>query len=139
LARRARLRKTDPSGTQGPWTVRRHRSNAGSLKGRFDPPLDHVRTVLDVYENGRIRHAERPFLGRKREDATFEWMTYGQGARVRDDLASGLRHIGIEPGSKLGLYGVDCPEWVLLDAAWCETSPDLAEVAGGAPCSPRRG
>jgi long-subunit acyl-CoA synthetase (AMP-forming) len=40
-----------------------------------------------------------------------------QAGDIRTSLGSGLLQLGITPKSMLGLYSVNCKEWVLLDAA----------------------
>lgn len=40
-----------------------------------------------------------------------------QAGDIRTSLGSGLLQLGIAPKSMLGLYSVNCKEWVLLDAA----------------------
>lgn len=40
-----------------------------------------------------------------------------QAGDIRAALGSGLLHLGISPGSALGLYGINSKDWVLLDAA----------------------
>jgi long-chain acyl-CoA synthetase len=40
-----------------------------------------------------------------------------QAGDIRTSLGSGLLQLGIPPTSMLGLYSVNCKEWVLLDAA----------------------
>ena len=37
--------------------------------------------------------------------------------RDRLDLAAGLVKFGLAAGAHVGLYSINCPEWVLLDAA----------------------
>jgi long-chain acyl-CoA synthetase len=45
-------------------------------------------------------------------------MTYAQAGAVRDALGAGLVSLGIAPGKdRMGLYSVNCRDWVLLDAA----------------------
>lgn len=40
-----------------------------------------------------------------------------QAGDIRTSLGSGLLQLGVPPKSMLGLYSVNCKEWVLLDAA----------------------
>lgn len=40
-----------------------------------------------------------------------------QAGDIRTSLGSGLLQLGVSPKSMLGLYSVNCKEWVLLDAA----------------------
>ena len=40
-----------------------------------------------------------------------------QAGRERLDLAAGLVKHGLTAGAHVGLYSINCPEWVLMDAA----------------------
>ena len=45
-------------------------------------------------------------------------MTYAQAGAVRDALGAGLVSLGVAPGKdRMGLYSVNCRDWILLDAA----------------------
>lgn len=47
----------------------------------------------------------------------YQWQTYAEAADARSALGSGLLYHGIAPGSTVGLYSVNRPEWCLIDAA----------------------
>lgn len=56
-----------------------------------------------------------------------------QAGDIRTSLGSGLLQLGISPKSMLGLYSVNCKEWVLLDAAahaYSMTSVPLYDTLG---------
>jgi long-chain acyl-CoA synthetase len=56
-----------------------------------------------------------------------------QAGDIRTSLGSGLLQLGITPKSMLGLYSVNCKEWVLLDAAahaYSMTSVPLYDTLG---------
>lgn len=63
-----------------------------------------------------------PYLGIREllPDGTrgqYKWQTYTEAADARSALGSGLLYHGIAPGSTVGLYSVNRPEWCLIDAA----------------------
>lgn len=67
---------------------------------------------------------QEPFLGQRLPDASgkpgpqYDWMTYSQAGAVRDALGAGLVSFGITPAKdRMGLYSVNCRDWILLDAA----------------------
>lgn len=97
--------------------MRRHWRTPDRLKARFDPPLEHVRTMYDLLENALRRHGDQPYLGVRKGD-TYTWMSYRDAGRARDELGSCLQHLGLHPRSTVGIYGINSPEWVLIDAAW---------------------
>lgn len=93
-----------------------------SLMSRFAAPDDNLATIHDVWESSIGRYRAYDFLGWRESQPDgslggYKWMTYGEAGRVRDDLASGLLSLGLAPGSTVGIYSVNCPEWVLADAA----------------------
>lgn len=103
----------------------------------FAPPADHIATLYDNLEHSikqypNVRHASRlitasafvqiPYLGIRElladgKRGQYKWQTYAEAADARSALGSGLLYHGIAPGSTVGLYSVNRPEWCLLDAA----------------------
>jgi len=47
----------------------------------------------------------------------YEWLTYGQAAADRAVIASGLERLGVRPSERVGLYSVNCADWVLTEGA----------------------
>eukprot|EP00884_Botryococcus_braunii_P022126 jgi/Botrbrau1/8598/Bobra.0380s0019.2 len=63
-----------------------------------------------------------PFLGQRSRDAKgklgpYKWLSFAEVGLLRTQIGSGLIHFGIPPGSAVGLYSVNCSEWMLIDAA----------------------
>lgn len=57
-------------------------------------------------------HAQSPYLGQRIIDdkgkaRRYHWMTYGEVAKVRTDIGSGLLHYGLKSGCTMGLYAVN--------------------------------
>ena len=48
---------------------------------------------------------------------SYEWMSYGAVAAERAAIAAGLSRHGVRNGDKVGLYSVNCAEWLLTEAA----------------------
>ena len=103
-----------------PWSQvpRRHPAGIPHLRTNPNPPLDHIRTIYDLHSYAMQAFHGNPYLGwRPSSGAPYQWLSYGTVGRLRDDLGAGLVHLGLNPGDTLGIYGPNCPEWVLLDAA----------------------
>ncbi len=48
---------------------------------------------------------------------SYEWMSYGAAASERAAIGAGLSRHGVRPGDKVGLYSINCAEWLLTEAA----------------------
>eukprot|EP00878_Enallax_costatus_P000737 GHUV01000851.1.p1 GENE.GHUV01000851.1~~GHUV01000851.1.p1 ORF type:complete len:760 (+),score=146.74 GHUV01000851.1:92-2281(+) len=106
----------------GPWQVYRCATHTRKLLSNFQAPDEDVFTLYDNWETAVARYPHVPALGWRKRDANgnlgnYTWLTYSQAGDIRTSLGSGLLQLGITPKSMLGLYSVNCKEWVLLDAA----------------------
>lgn len=107
---------------EGPWQVYRSTLCPERLVSRFEAPDDNVCTLYDNLEASISRYPHVPYLGyRKRDDkgklGNYSWLTYSQVGDIRTAIGSGLLQLGLKPGAMIGLYSVNCKEWVLLDSA----------------------
>ncbi|KAG2500825.1 hypothetical protein HYH03_001587 [Edaphochlamys debaryana] len=106
----------------GPWSVYRSATSPFQLVSTYPPPADHVRTLHDNVEYAAGKFPHMPYLGtRKRDDkgrlGAYQWMTYAQAADVRTAIGSGLLQLGMAPKAAVGVYSVNCRDWVLFDTA----------------------
>lgn len=91
----------------------------------FDEPRALFSTSRPRATTTSKKKTQEPFLGQRLPDASgrpgpqYDWMTYAQAGAVRDALGAGLVSLGgVNPGTdRMGLYSVNCRDWVLLDAA----------------------
>ncbi|KAL1339493.1 hypothetical protein AAHE18_U041300 [Arachis hypogaea] len=82
------------------------------------PPMDpDFSTTWDIFSVSVKKHPKNRMLGwRKAIDGKFGpyvWKTYKE---VYDDvlhIGSALRASGAEPGSRIGIYGSNCPQWIV--------------------------
>lgn len=56
---------------------------------------------------------QRPYLGRRQIDRSgapggYEWMSYKEAGETRTAIGSGLLQLGVNPGSNVGLYSINC-------------------------------
>eukprot|EP00192_Tetraselmis_astigmatica_P007297 CAMPEP_0117697424 /NCGR_PEP_ID=MMETSP0804-20121206/29225_1 /TAXON_ID=1074897 /ORGANISM="Tetraselmis astigmatica, Strain CCMP880" /LENGTH=695 /DNA_ID=CAMNT_0005511681 /DNA_START=84 /DNA_END=2172 /DNA_ORIENTATION=+ len=96
---------------KGSWDVRRSVRSPRELVHRYPAPDDHIKTLYDNLELSVSRFHNEPKPGR------YKWTTFSEVGAARTAAGSALLHYGIEPGSTVGLYSVNCSEWVVLDAA----------------------
>jgi len=104
----------------------------------FDAPDENVFTLYDNWETAIARYPHVPSLGTRKRDVKghlgpYTWLTYSQVGDIRTSIGSGLLQLGIQPKSGVGLYSVNCKEWVLVDAAahaYSMTSVPLYDTLG---------
>lgn len=88
----------------------------GIAKDGF-PQSEHA-TLHELFQKSVAKYSKEPLLGWRPvgEDGKvgpYEWMTYEEtGARV-NEVASGLAALGLTAGQRVGVYGVNCPEWMM--------------------------
>jgi long-chain acyl-CoA synthetase len=57
-------------------------------------------------------------LGGEDNYGDYEWQTYAQALKRRDNIASGLANLThLAVGDFVGLYSINRPEWLLSDLA----------------------
>ncbi|XP_019441273.1 PREDICTED: long chain acyl-CoA synthetase 1 [Lupinus angustifolius] len=82
------------------------------------PPMDpDFSTAWDIFSVSVKNHPHNRMLGwRKIVDGKvgpYNWKTYKE---VYDEvlyIGSALRASGAEPGSRIGIYGANCPQWIV--------------------------
>jgi long-chain acyl-CoA synthetase len=93
----------------------------------FDTPFTHVRTLHDVWESALERHAKEKCLGTRGGEPTsapgaYAFNTFEDVGRERAALSAAFAAFGIRAGAKVGLYSINCPEWVSLESAMTRSS-----------------
>ncbi|KIZ03320.1 hypothetical protein MNEG_4636 [Monoraphidium neglectum] len=122
----------------GSWDVYRSSLSPRKLLTTFPEPDEHVHTLYDNWETAVARFPHVAALGSRKRDSKGElgpytWLTYSQAGDIRTAIGSGLLHLGVSPKAMIGLYSVNCKEWVLLDAAahaYSMTSVPLYDTLG---------
>ena len=113
--RRVNDRVTDGGRTDG--DARRNSMRPTSLMVGFDAPHEDVQTLHDAWESATRRFGREKCLGtRSGPGGTYAFGTFGDLGRERADVGGGLVRFGIAPGDKVGLYSINTPEWVALEA-----------------------
>lgn len=51
-------------------------------------------------------------LGRRVGDE-FQWMSYKETAAAAAAIGSAMADVGLKPHDRVGIYGVNCPEWMI--------------------------
>jgi len=89
------------------------------------------------------RYANEPCLGTRTggHDGTpggYEWISYGAAAAETAAIGAGLLRHGVKQGDKVGIYSVNCAEWLLTEAAIARqacVSVPLYDTLGALRCS----
>ncbi|CAM8927464.1 unnamed protein product [Rhodiola kirilowii] len=86
-------------------------------KYEFPPPDPSLSSCWDIFRQSAEKHAGNKMLGwRELVDGNwgpYIWKTYKE---VYDEVlvvGSALRASGAEPGARVGVYGANCPNWIV--------------------------
>ncbi|KAL5135773.1 Long chain acyl-CoA synthetase 1 [Glycine soja] len=95
-------------------------------KNQF-PPLDpDLSTAWDIFSMAVKKYPKNRMLGwREFVDAKigpYVWKTYKEVYDEVLHIGSALRASGAELGSKIGIYGANCPQWIVAMEACCAHS-----------------
>lgn len=74
------------------------------------------RTIPDCFDRAVQRHGARVALAVRRDGQRLTW-TYAEADRWVSRIAEGLHERGLRPGDRVGLFGPNSPEWLLVDLA----------------------
>src|SRR5690349_17262674 len=92
--------------------------------GPADPPLLDRTIGADLLATV-ARHGEREALV---DCASGRRWTYDQLRAVVDDIALGLRRLGVTKGDRVGIWAPNCPEWVFLQYATARLGAILVTI-----------
>ncbi|KAK2435618.1 long chain acyl-CoA synthetase [Trifolium repens] len=78
----------------------------------------HFQSPWDFLRDSATRSPSKPMLGRRRKtDSTkagpYEWLTYQEAYNAAIQIGSAMRTRGVNSGDRCGIYGSNCPEWIL--------------------------
>ncbi|QDZ23683.1 acetyl-CoA synthetase-like protein [Chloropicon primus] len=99
--------------TQGP-LIR----SSMAAKGLAGATYEGCINLLEIFERSVELYPDNPCLGKrlKGEDGTvseYKWMTYREVGEKVKLLGSGLAAEGIASQDKIGVFGANCPEWMI--------------------------
>ncbi|CAA0824925.1 Long chain acyl-CoA synthetase 1 [Striga hermonthica] len=82
------------------------------------PPVDpNLSTCWDIFRESVDKHSGNRMLGwRELVDGKwgpYVWKTYKEVYEETLQVGSGLRKHGFEPGARVGVYGSNCPQWIV--------------------------
>eukprot|EP00252_Welwitschia_mirabilis_P003466 TRINITY_DN13538_c0_g1_i2.p1 TRINITY_DN13538_c0_g1~~TRINITY_DN13538_c0_g1_i2.p1 ORF type:complete len:351 (+),score=70.39 TRINITY_DN13538_c0_g1_i2:149-1201(+) len=92
-------------------------------KDGFPTRPSHLSTVWEGFSSSCKKNSARRMLGRREihngKAGKYVWQTYGEVLDQVLALGYAMRACGIEPKGRCGIYGHNCPEWVIAMEACC--------------------
>nr|XP_029121116.1 long chain acyl-CoA synthetase 4 isoform X1 [Elaeis guineensis] len=86
-------------------------------KDGFPPPVPGLDCCWDVFRMSVERFPDNPMLGRREivdgKPGKYVWMTYKEVYDIVTKVGASIRSLGVEQGGRCGIYGSNCPEWVI--------------------------
>lgn len=86
-------------------------------KDGFPPPPSGIDTCWDVFSVSVKRNPNNKLLGHREinngKAGKYVWLTYHEVFDQASKIGSAMRTCGINPREKCGVYGANCPEWVI--------------------------
>ncbi|XP_010267912.1 PREDICTED: long chain acyl-CoA synthetase 1-like [Nelumbo nucifera] len=82
------------------------------------PPMDpETSTAWDIFRNSVEKYPGNKMLGRREVKngklGPYVWKTYKEVYEEVLQIGSALRASGAKPGSCVGIYGSNCPQWIV--------------------------
>ncbi|CAN6444439.1 unnamed protein product [Victoria cruziana] len=86
-------------------------------KDGFPEPVPGLESCWDVFRISVQRNPQNPMLGRREivdgKPGKYVWMTYQEVYDIVMKVGLSIRSCGVEPGGRCGIYGANCPEWLM--------------------------
>lgn len=76
-----------------------------------------INSPWDFFSESVKKYPKNQMLGRRQlkdgKAGAYSWLTYQQVYDATLTIGSAIRRRGVNPGDKCGIYGVNCPEWIM--------------------------
>ncbi|KAL0684357.1 hypothetical protein Bca4012_051205 [Brassica carinata] len=86
-------------------------------KNGFPDPIDGIHSCWDIFRTAVEKYPNNRMLGQREivneKAGKYEWKTYKEVYDIVIKLGNSLRSCGFEEGGKCGIYGANCPEWII--------------------------
>lgn len=95
-------------------------------KHEFPPSDPHLTSTWDIFSMAVKKYPQNPMLGWREfvdgKVGPYKWKTYKQIYDEVLHIGSALRASGAKHGSRIGVYGSNCPQWIVAMEACCAHS-----------------
>ncbi|KAM3379884.1 long chain acyl-CoA synthetase 4 isoform X2 [Capsicum galapagoense] len=86
-------------------------------KNGFPPPIDGLDSCWDIFRLAVEKYPNNHMLGHRKivdgKPGRYVWKTYKQVYDIVIQVGNSIRNCGVEPGGKCGIFGANCPEWIM--------------------------
>ncbi|KAI6694577.1 hypothetical protein NL676_022287 [Syzygium grande] len=86
-------------------------------KNGFPPTDPDINTTWDIFRVSVEKHPKNKMLGWRKiisgKPGPYAWKSYKEVYDEVLHIGSALRASGAEPGSRVGIYGANCPQWAM--------------------------
>ncbi|KAL5750082.1 hypothetical protein ACOSP7_024685 [Xanthoceras sorbifolium] len=86
-------------------------------KDGFPAPIPGLESCWDIFRVAVEKYPNNPMLGRREivngKAGKYVWQTYKEVYDLVIKIGNAIRSRGVEEGGKCGIFGVNCPEWVV--------------------------
>ncbi|KAH7841077.1 hypothetical protein Vadar_025249 [Vaccinium darrowii] len=86
-------------------------------KDGLTPPVQGIDSCWDLFRLSVEKYPNNSMLGCREivdgKAGKYVWLTYREVFDIVMKLGNSIRSCGVEEGGKCGIYGVNCPEWVM--------------------------
>ncbi|TYJ50291.1 hypothetical protein E1A91_A01G196200v1 [Gossypium mustelinum] len=93
--------------------------------GLLDLP-DRMHSPWEFFSESVKRNPNNRMLGRRqttdsKQAGPYVWITYQEAYDAALRIGSAMRNQGVNPGDRCGIYGSNCPEWIIaMEACNCQ-------------------
>ncbi|XP_058095958.1 long chain acyl-CoA synthetase 4-like isoform X2 [Magnolia sinica] len=86
-------------------------------KDGFPPHVEGMESCWDVFRLSVEKYPRNKMLGHRQivngKPGEYVWLTYKEVYDIVIKVGHSIRSCGVEPGGRCGIYGANCPEWVM--------------------------
>ncbi|XP_043688068.1 long chain acyl-CoA synthetase 4-like [Telopea speciosissima] len=86
-------------------------------KDGFPPLPEGLESCWDIFRLSVEKYPGNRMLGRRKivdgKAGQYVWLTYKEVYDIVMKVGRSIRSCGVEPGGRCGIYGVNCPEWMI--------------------------
>ena len=72
-----------------------------------------ITTLYEAFSSSVSKYPNNKCLGHRTFDGSYSWLTYQETAERAAAIASAMASIGVGPHARAGVYGANCPEWMI--------------------------
>ncbi|KAI3929321.1 hypothetical protein MKX01_006557 [Papaver californicum] len=86
-------------------------------KDGFPEPVEGLESCWDVFRISVEKYPGNRMLGRREivdgKPGKYLWLTYKEVYDIMMKVGFAIRSCGVEKGGRCGIYGINCPEWIM--------------------------